>query len=251
MKILIVYIAVTHGPLTYDYCARFVGTYLLFPAMVSHRLIVACNGGPLPLGTASLFLPIEGVEFYPRVNDQGFDISAYQDVAQKNPDTFIVCLGETVYFHRQGWLLRLATERERQGAGIYGCYASYLVRPHLNTTAFGCDSRFFGQYRRVFDKKGRYEFEHGQGAFWKRVKSLGGAARLVTWDGTYEPAQWRTPRNILWRGDQSNCLVHCNHTQRFDSLDEAGKKNWSAGADTLRDKTSLMPGPRMPVRVNA
>lgn len=246
LKIAIVYIAVTQGPRTYDYCARFVGTYLAFPPLVEHRLIVACNGGPLALETAMLFLPIEKCEFYPRVNDQGFDISAYQEIARKTDAEFMLCFGETVFFHREGWLMRLAGERQKHGPGIYGCFASYLVRPHLNTTAFAADANYFRAYPHVLDKKGRYEFEHGQNSFWKRVRSMNGATKLVTWDGIYEPVQWRTPKNILWRGDQSNCLVHCNHTDRYEALEPEAKRHWESGANTLRDRTALLPGPRIP-----
>lgn len=66
---------------------------------------------------------------------------------------------------------------------------------------------------------------------WIRVQKAGSPAMLVTWDGVYTYDQWREPENILWRGDQSNCLVWCNHTLRYMLAPTQTKINWEAGAD--------------------
>jgi hypothetical protein len=61
---------------------------------------------------------------------------------------------------------------------------------------------------------------------------MGYPVRLVTWDGDWSPRLWREPPNILWKGDQSNCLVRCNHLDRFDAASPAVKARWSKLADS-------------------
>ena len=50
---------------------------------------------------------------------------------------------------------------------------------------------------------------------WRRVAAMGLPVRLVTWDGEWRPEEWRQPENILWKGDQTNCLMWCNHVDRY------------------------------------
>jgi hypothetical protein len=107
VKAVVVYVAVSQGSLTYEYCSRFAGSWLANPPGVECTLVVAANGGPLPLETALLFDPI-GATFMPRVNDASFDIGAYMDAAVNIPCDMLCCLGESVYFHREGWLSRMA-----------------------------------------------------------------------------------------------------------------------------------------------
>ena len=230
LKIVLAYIAVTGGPLTHEYCARFVGSYLACPPEIDHQTVVVCNGGPLPTETALLFQHLPCL-FFPRANDPGYDISAYMDVALKfDCDLFMAC-GETIYFHKRGWLRRYVEEWNRYGPGMYGTFTSRLVRPHLNTTGFCVDPRFLRGGFRPQNRKDRYEFEHGERSMWKRIQSLGGQTRLVTFDGCYNVDQWRYPQNILWRGDQSNCLMWCSHCDRYFAQDDKTRKEWQRGAD--------------------
>lgn len=232
MKIVLAYICVTHGRLTYDFASRFVGTYLASPPEVPHETVIVCNGGPLAPELALLFLSIP-CHFLPRTNDDGFDISGYQDVARLFPSDMQVCLGESVYFHRAGWLKRLTETWIKFGPGMYGCFSSNLIRAHLNTSAFATAPKFLNNYPQVHNRTERYEFEHGRTSLWHRLAQFGTPTKLVTWDGTWDPRQWRTPPNILTRGDQSNCLVWCNHTDRYRAADFRTKLSWAAASDSL------------------
>ncbi len=233
MKIVVCYIAVSNGPITDDYCARFVTTYREYPAGYAHQLLVIANGGALPTSTAVLF---EGLNarMWPHLNDPGWDVSAYLDAA-KGPCAdadIMVCFGESVYFHREGWLKRLVDAWAKFGPGMYGPYASNTIRGHLNTTAFCCHPFMLKSYpKRVASRQDRYAFEHGEQAMWRRLNDRGVPVRMVTWDGEYEPMAWRTPRNILWRGDQSNLLCFCNHSDRFAEADEKTRMNWLRTCD--------------------
>lgn len=233
MKIVVCYIAVTNGPITADYAARFCATYHEFPAGIEHEVLVIANGGPLPQEISLMFEPMKA-KMYPRANDPGWDVSAYQDAARgpcASAD-MMFCCGESVYFHREGWLARLVDAWKKHGPGMYGPYASNTIRGHLNTTAFFTAPAIIRSYPlRVSTRSDRYQFEHGENALWRRVAQRGLPVRMVTWDGEWPPQTWRSPRNILWRGDQSNTLCWCNHTQRFAEADAKTKQNWLRTCD--------------------
>ncbi|WP_460374448.1 hypothetical protein, partial [Staphylococcus aureus] len=86
----------------------------------------------------------------------------------------IVCLGESVYAHRRGWLKMLNNAWAEFGPGMYGVYSSNLVTPHLNTTAFACDPGLLKAWPEIVrTKEQRYDFDHGSNSFWRRVAVLG------------------------------------------------------------------------------
>jgi hypothetical protein len=116
---------------------------------------------------------------------------------------------------------------------MYGLFSSHLARAHMNTTAFAVDPRYLLGHAKVTNHRERYEFEHGERALWRRLANFNIPTLFVTWDGVWKPRQWRYPQNILWRGDQSNLLCWCNHTDRYAAAPPETKRNWEAGADQL------------------
>jgi hypothetical protein len=160
-------------------------------------------------------------------------VSAYQDVAKHHDSDLLVCFGESVRFHRQGWLARLVDSATEFGEGMYGCLSSFAVRPHLNTTAFAVSPRFLKQYPAVRNKAERYQFEHGETCLWRQIKASGKETRLVTWHGSWDTEDWRKPNDILWRGTQDNLLIRCNHTDRWTGKDEVTRQRWSQRADGI------------------
>ena len=229
--VLIAYIAVKDSPLLVSHASHFIDTYRAHPPGYDHHLLIVCQGGHLPPKMKAIFEPVPH-ELFPRTNDPGWDVSAYIDVARRYDSSLQVCLGESVYFHRKDWLKRLMECFEAHGDGMYGFLSSYLVRPHLNTTAFAVTPEHLRQYPVPHDRAGRYSFEHGDKSLWRRIAAQGGATRLVTWDGCWEPKDWRKPKDILWRGTQENCLVGCNHVQKYFAADDRMKRIWSRGADS-------------------
>jgi len=231
--VIVVYIAVQTNPMFVHYANQFVSTYRQFAGGHRHRLVVCCNGSALQPKMKSIF---DGVncEFLVRPQDEGWDIAAYQEIAKSivYACDLLVCFGESVRFHRAGWLERLVDSATEYGEGMYGCLSSHAIRPHLNTTAFAVTPRFLKSYPPVRNKAERYNFEHGETSLWKVIAAAGKATRLVTWDGCWGPGEWRKPDNILWRGTQENCLVYANHTDRWQGMNEPTRKNWSALADT-------------------
>lgn len=233
MKISICYTAVSKGPITANYCARFVGSYISFPGLAEHKLVVVCNGGELPTAIKLIFDPV-GAEFLPRTNDQGFDISGYIEAAKTiaSDSDAMLCLGESVYFHREGWLERLVQAWKKYGTGIYGPFASHSVRAHLNTTAFMCSPKELVSYPvKEWTRSMRYEFEHGTNSIWRLIRSKGMPAMLVTWDGEWPPGKWREPKDVLWKGTQRNLLMYCNHSERWHNAPNHTKQSWSKNAN--------------------
>jgi hypothetical protein len=233
VKIVLCYCCVTGGPKTADLAARFVSTYHAWPPLVDHDTLIVSNGGPLPNEIATLFAPLKP-QFWPRPNDPAWDIGAYLDAAKgpaKNYD-MMLCFGESVHFHRAGWLARFVEAWAAAGAGMYGAFASNYPLGHLNTTAFVCSPGLLRWWEmRPRNKKERYAWEHGEHAFWRLARAKGFPVRMVTWDGSWALSAWRTPENILWKGNQKNCLVWANHTDRYFEASERTKRLWEARAN--------------------
>lgn len=234
LKIALLYVAVVGGPITGDLAARFVATYSQFPPNHDHDTIVICNGGTLPLETRLIFSPLPSVQFFSRANDPGWDISGYIEAARtvaKDYDA-VCCCGESVFFTRAGWLARVAEEWAKRGPGFYGFFGSFCVRAHLQTTAFMCPPVWLTRWPNpVNSRAARYDFEHGPRSLWRLMSANGLPALLVTWDGCYPPREWRFPRNIIYRGDQSNCLMMCNHAERYVTADANTRRSWERYAN--------------------
>lgn len=236
MRIALCYTAVARGPLTADYASRFVASWLEHPPGAECDVFILCNGGMLAREVGLIFAPLSP-RFVARSNT-GWDIGGAIEAANGPCATYdlMLCLGESVHFHREGWLARLAEAHAKHGEGMYGCFGSYVIRPHLQTTAFATSPGLLRRYpHKVESREDRYQFEHGKQSFWKWVVAQGKPALLVTWDGCYPVRQWRAAPNILWRGDQSNCLMWTNHTDRYAKANDATKRQWARNADTLRD----------------
>jgi hypothetical protein len=234
MKICVLYTAVTGGGITSDYISRFVATWMEYRPGIECDLMIACNGGPLLSEQSLMFSPLHA-QMFPRVNDEGKDITGYQDAARgpcKDYDAML-CLGESIYFTREGWLKRLVEAWQKVGPGFYGPFGNNNVRPHLQTTAFFCPPVLLSRYpNRPHDRPSRMAWEHGENSMWRWVASYGMPVRCVTWDGEWEPRMWRVPKNILWRGDQSNLLMMNNHAQGWENAPLETKQVWSRNADS-------------------
>lgn len=226
-KFELAYICVSKGLHSDDLAKRFLDTYRRFPAGVDHVPTVIFNGLPVPDKLRALFT---GFNQYQRSN-LGHDIGGYIEYSKVTQADLLLCLGESVYFHRAGWFAQIADAWRQYGAGFYGVYSSNLVRQHCPTTAFAITPEYLKQYPQILTKGERYAFEHGVNAMWKRVQLGGGATRLVTWSGAYPPAQWRSVKNIFWTGNQSECLMWCNHTDRYLTGNAEVKKSLEDGAN--------------------
>lgn len=229
---LVLYTTVTGGPKTGEYAQRFNRTW--HEHVPNHRseTLVICNGGPAKKEDLEHFW---WTGLWVRKNEGG-DIGGYLDVARNYGliDRYdaLICFGETVYFHRERWMQRIAEVWDKFGPGLYGMFASNLVRPHLNTTAFVvCPKLLAAWPETVVTREQRYAFEHGPHSICNRIAGLAKPVKLVTFDHVLDMGQWRATQNALWQGDQSDCLVKCIHTERFDQADQKTRDRWRRNAD--------------------
>lgn len=199
---------------------NFIDTYKRFNPGIEHELRVVSCGLPVSDGLRRMY---EGVATsFDEYLAAGSDLGAEQDVMKRMNADFIVSLATPVSFWREGWLRRLAEAREKHGDGLYGPFASNEVYPHIRTSCWAVDRSTFGTYPHLIDTREKcYWAEHKdrslqlwQFTFW--YASLGKPTMMVTWDGEYSPPDWRTPRNIMYDGDQSNCLMHDKYTRLFE-----------------------------------
>jgi hypothetical protein len=228
VTVAVCYIVSHYSKRSREYATRFARTLVEFDPVYDFQLNILFDGTLLEPWLPSLF---PDANFHMVPHTQGWDIASYQNFATRTQADFMICLGESCCFNKAGWLSRIIEAREESGPGMYGFFSSNITRRHLNTTAFAVDARFLRLYPLVNSRKGRYDFEHGQFSLWQTVEQSGGAARLVTWDGIYQPSDWRKPDNILWKGDQSNGLMRCRHTDEFDQADAITKFTWQDNAD--------------------
>ncbi len=233
MKVDVVYTCVPANPTSLCLATRFVATNANFPGGADHRTIAMFNGSEMSQPLGMLFSSIDAITFT-RSND-GWDIGGYIEAARGicADSDLMVCLGESVHFHKPGWLSKIIQAFSNYGPGMYGMLSSFVVRPHLQTTAFCITPNLLAKYpRRVMSKADRYYFEHGENCFANWLKFQRFPVKLVTFDGIYDEPMWRIPKNILWKGDQSNCLVWCNHTDNYTKATPKIRDFWQRAADS-------------------
>ena len=169
-------------------------------------------------------------EFHSHDNT-GWDIGAFQWAAREIECDMIVCFGAFSYFKRAGWLRRMRHVFREYGDGLYGASASYQFNPHIRTAGFWCHPELIRAYTTdVATFAERYAFEHGERSLTRLADYLQLGCWMVTWDAVYPEAEWRTPPNIFWRGDQSNSMFY---DRQFETYDEhpLARPFYAAGAD--------------------
>ena len=238
MKVSIVYNYPVFDGDHSDYALRFVLSYAAFPPGYPHDTYILVNGGRLTNRMRNIIECIAGlpnVRYIEKASNEGKDISGYQWACNflTGPTVFF---GGPAHFKRAGWLKRLVDVWDKVGPSMLGTMASYLQRPHLQTTGFMTSPEFIRKWGKpCVTTQDRYAFEWGMDAFWRRIVSWKMPALLVTWDGEYPPERWREPANCLWRGDQSNCLSYFRHSDTYDDADAATRQRMNRMADGLEN----------------
>lgn len=250
LKIELVYIYVG-GETVYDqYAERFIATYYCCPPNLEHISTIVCNRG-LPISKLrDKFELLPHCRFL-KHNNHGQDIGGFISAARHSQSDAILCLGANCYFHRAGWLERLLQAWVEHGPGIYCTSTSYEATVHFNTTGFLCARALLANYPyTMITKNDRYNFEHGKAwqvqginkpdteyyrVWWRSVYQQGYPVMLVTWDGVYPWWHWRSPLNILRRGDQSNLLIWWKHVDLYFNADPIQKAQWRRLTDNVTD----------------
>jgi hypothetical protein len=188
----------------------------MIPAEYPHQLHVVCNGGSPNSEVLDLFS--ETSPMYHHHDNSGWDIGAFEKFTAVDCD-LILFLGANTHFKRAGWLRRMIEAREKFGHGLYGTSASFDIYPHIRTNGFMCQPQLVhaAWMKSRSRSKARHEFEVGATSLTAIASQQGIPCVLVTWDGFYQPNEWRKARNIFRRGDQSNCLIFDRHHEIYAS----------------------------------
>lgn len=214
----------------FDDCSRrFVDTYKRFPAGYPHKLYVVCSG-QRDKACEEIFAGLD-VEF-DQYDGGGWDIGCEQHMANKVPEQFLVSMTTRTHFSKPGWLKRLMDARLQYGEGLYGSSGSYERSPHIRTAFYGVDTWIFREYPYIIDNREKgFRFESGEWSFTKFVRSIGYPTIMVTWDGCYQPQDWRKAKNGFRIGDQSNLIVFDRHTLMYATADRIRKDELRRAAD--------------------
>lgn len=241
MTITLVYIHVPGDAPHVAQAKAFITSYQRFQPIAEHQVVVVFQGKPADKDIKLMFLKaFPGCEFFLH-DDSGHDIGGYiavaKDMVKRGAKVdAILCCGGSTFFQSHGWLARLAVAWGKHGSGMYGTVGTYEVAPHLCTTGFLCPPELLAAYPiKVVTRRQRYDFEHGPNAFWKITLAGGYPVKLVTWDEILDWQQWRTPRNIFRRGDQSNCLIYWHHHMKYATASPVTKAIMERHTDTLQD----------------
>jgi hypothetical protein len=228
MRVIAVFVRVNNKPEYAHGEQRLLDSYLKFKPQYPHKLVIIDRNGDSPDDIEAKHL---------RYDKGGWDCGAWQ-FAGKNIDTdLLVCFNSSTYITGDNWLKHFVDAVEKHGDGLYGPLTSYEIAPHVRTPCMIFQPHVINDYpMEVQSREDTYRFEslgwpNGVPNFTQWVKNKGQKTVLVTWDGSYDLWQWRTPPNIFRRGDQSNLIVKDRHCEAYEVSYAENKARLEALAD--------------------
>jgi hypothetical protein len=221
----------------WPFAKRFVETYLEHQPGHPHTVIVVINGPELTQDIDDLFSPLP-VE-YKLYQGNGMDLGSQQLVAEDG-DHFQVNMTSRMYFHREGWLRKLAQARDIYGPGLYGMTASHEGgKFHICTRGHCYDSKDFREYpHKITSRDQGVFFECGDGCLTDWYKSRSQPMIVVEWGDIYGEGfcnhcgernsvnfqDYFVGTDGFRNGDQRNVLCFDKHTDAFRDADTEEKK---------------------------
>lgn len=202
---MVCYVLLT-GPAHIGLAHRFIETYQNHPPGYPHTLAVICNDRYPDDIIRNLFKSIPCI-FLPGDN-VGWDIGAYQAVAQTTSSDLMVCFGSSSYFKRGGWLERMVSIYSSYGDHLYGVTGCLAPTPHIRTTGFWCSPKLLADY--PYDVKtyqDRYQFEHGYLSFTAFAISQKREAFVIYWNHMKPLLICDGVPNGYHNGDQSEVMA--------------------------------------------
>ncbi len=159
-----------------------------------------------------------------RHTNDGWDVGSYQRVAAERPDyDLAMFLGSHTRILADGWLTRFRDAVRLPGVGAVAATGSFETglsgirpNPHLRTHAFMLapsllNALGFGPAHTRLDT---YEFEHGSGSLYRRLRERSLEGVVVGRSGVYREADWATSGTYR-RGEQDELLVADKHTDHY------------------------------------
>lgn len=211
------------------FAQRFADTYRKHPPGYPHVVTVVVNGKEVTPDIVELFqgLPVE----FKIYEGAGMDLGS-QQMAASEGDHFQVNMTSRMYFHREGWLNRMASARETYGPGLYGMTASHEGgKLHLCTRGFAYDAKDFREYpHQITSRNQGVFFECGDGCLLEWYQARKQPVIVVGWDGVYGNHNsmglddYFTAPGGFRDGDQRNVLCFDRHTDYYRDADFEEKK---------------------------
>lgn len=218
VKITLVTIRVP-GNRNYDSVTeRWRTTYLKFRPTISHDVVIV-DSDPHTAGEPGKHAAI--TNDFRLYKGGGWDCGAWQFAGREIETDFLICCNTSTHFWKHGWMERIVEEFERHGDGLYGPLASMAYFPHIRTPCMAFPPRVINAYPfAVTSRDDTYGFEclSGRNNFTLWCRDNGFAPRMVTFDGCYTMKDWRTPKGVFWKDDQSNLLVLDRHADRWSEV---------------------------------
>jgi hypothetical protein len=162
----------------------------------------------------------------------GWDIGAFQSMANQIDSDWMICLATPAYFWRNDWLKFFVDAFEKYGDGLYGAMGSFEHAPHIRTSCFACKPERFREYPHLINsrEKARF-FESTDWNFTRWFWDKGLQVKMVTPEGCYDPQDFRKPDNIFRRGDQSATLIRDRHVDLWNLATPEEKQRLADAAD--------------------
>lgn len=213
LNMAVVYIHTTlSGQKGRDYTSRFIKSYRDNPPLLDHKTVIVLNGTKATTNIAIQYSGMPNVQFLEHDNS-GYDIGGFQMAARDIPCDMMAFFGQSTYFQRPGWLVRMRDSFLKHGNAQYGAMGNrgnlhVKVWPHIRTTAFWMDPKLMNSYPDVISTpEMRHPFEHGPNCFTGWIASRGIKSWVVTWNDELLWEDWDSDPNGYSRGDQSSMLA--------------------------------------------
>jgi hypothetical protein len=193
-----------------SFAYRFLQTYLEYPPLLDHELIVLSDPANVE-EAGEIFALAPKLRVVP-TPDFAKDLSRYESWVKQSSAECVMLLGGSTYCRRPGWGLRAYTTFKRLGPnnlfGACGNNGAGPVHYHIRTTGFWGSPSLLSRYPRwPKDPSGRYEMEHGQGCLTRWVTEQGGQAYEVTFQAESTWPNFNSDPAGYARGNQFNLLL--------------------------------------------
>jgi hypothetical protein len=220
--ITVVYVHIPSVPKWHSMAKRFVETYEANPPGCGHNTIIVAQGQPIYQDMVGLFNRLGPWQSFAHDNS-GWDIGAFQRVAEQRPSPLMVFLSGTTYFRRPGWLVRMRDVFNKfNGVGLFGACGNggdlgKSCHPHIRTSSFWCQPIvLLGYPERINETGRRYPFEHGSKNFTLWANSVGLPTVVVDFSNHWNFGEWgRNPRGYH-QSDQHDLLLGDRNTEPPD-----------------------------------
>lgn len=222
---------------------RFLASYQAHAAGCPHVPHVILKGfsDQVELASAERRFRGEGFQVH-RLEDDGFDITAYARWAKLFEDAYICLFNTHSEILADNWLLKFLLNLLNNDISMVSATASFeSLRPlssqfppfpniHLRSNAFCLKRSLFldcTENLKIFEKMDAFLFESGPDGITRQILKGGGHVAVVGKDGRAYGPRWWPFSQTFRQGTQANLLVGDNVTRTYDEATRNSKVAWA------------------------